>query len=372
MISSEEDFIFSQILAQENNIKFRHNYELIDILDFEIYNYDNRKKLLPKRERVCRFCGKGYPAVKFNSDAHLIPESLGNKEMLSDFECDKCNHFFGKKESDLANFLGIARSLAKIQGKKKDPVKFFSPDKTVKIETLQNDALLFTFSNPVITPYFSQFEGDEPGFTIHYRTEPFTPIHAYKALIKIGLSLLEKSEIDKFPHCIKFLMTEDYDNSRGMAVPINVSGFPTNYPFNRPKVCVYKKRELKAIMPTYIISIYTACSMVSFHMPYYQPDIFAFHKNRPEYIYPPIEFENNEDSLSKKAYNVPHLLTSTTKITDNSSTTFRAKPDFYLQEENKFVISDGKKIDANLLIGMQVLGGYVQYAFKNNGEALNE
>lgn len=39
-------------------------------------------------ERKCRFCGKSYPEVKFDY-AHLFPQSLGFKNLFSDFECEE-------------------------------------------------------------------------------------------------------------------------------------------------------------------------------------------------------------------------------------------------------------------------------------------
>ena len=78
----------------------------------EIYELDNafiptKSKyinLKPKRERTCRFCGLSFPETTFKKEAHLIPEMLGNKTLLSDFECDKCNHYFGVTfENHLAN-----------------------------------------------------------------------------------------------------------------------------------------------------------------------------------------------------------------------------------------------------------------------------
>ena len=47
------------------------------------------------QNRVCRFCGKRSPEVTFESEAHAIPEALGNKSIFSAYECDVCNHMFG-------------------------------------------------------------------------------------------------------------------------------------------------------------------------------------------------------------------------------------------------------------------------------------
>ncbi|MGL4852632.1 MAG: HNH endonuclease [Phocaeicola sp.] len=43
----------------------------------------------------CIWCGLEEPEVHFNTEPHIIPSSLGGKEIGFDI-CDDCNHFFGK------------------------------------------------------------------------------------------------------------------------------------------------------------------------------------------------------------------------------------------------------------------------------------
>lgn len=73
--------------------------------------------LLPKERRVCRFCKGSYPNVTFKKNAHLLPEFLGNRTLLSDFECDVCNAYFSKFENDFANRVAIGRTVHGIKGK---------------------------------------------------------------------------------------------------------------------------------------------------------------------------------------------------------------------------------------------------------------
>lgn len=81
-----------------------------------------KARLKPKHERKCRFCGRSYPEAKFKSDAHLIPESLGNTMLFSDFECDHCNNYFGTTYDDhLANYVGLSRIMSFTKNKGKIP-----------------------------------------------------------------------------------------------------------------------------------------------------------------------------------------------------------------------------------------------------------
>ncbi len=48
-----------------------------------------------KSKRVCRFCNNTRTNISFNNIAHAISESLGNKKIILNEECDECNSEFG-------------------------------------------------------------------------------------------------------------------------------------------------------------------------------------------------------------------------------------------------------------------------------------
>lgn len=59
-----------------------------------------------KSRRICRYCGKRAPEVSFRKKAHAISEGLGNKKIITNTECDKCNDDFGKTiEKSLIDYL---------------------------------------------------------------------------------------------------------------------------------------------------------------------------------------------------------------------------------------------------------------------------
>lgn len=62
----------------------------------QIDSANQEKRILPGPEpRRCRFCDRGVPAVTFRDVAHAVPESIGNRRLLSAYECDTCNRFCG-------------------------------------------------------------------------------------------------------------------------------------------------------------------------------------------------------------------------------------------------------------------------------------
>lgn len=50
------------------------------------------------KKRKCLWCGSNESKVSFEKDAHIIPQSIGGKE-LSNNECDECNEYFGIHDS---------------------------------------------------------------------------------------------------------------------------------------------------------------------------------------------------------------------------------------------------------------------------------
>lgn len=91
-------------------------------------DFDDRSRLLNpiygKRElgnatnKRCRFCDRDENEVTFNKIAHVFPESIGNNVLISNYECDECNQFFGNTiENEYSNFFGLYHSVMQIEGK---------------------------------------------------------------------------------------------------------------------------------------------------------------------------------------------------------------------------------------------------------------
>ena len=173
--------------------KFFSVYDIAAI-DFITTGYCNVLKL--KDQRACRYCGKSHPKVKFENKAHTIPEFLGNKFSLSDFECDTCNKLFGKYEKQLANYFGIAIPMNRTKGKKKIP-SANSYDKKIAVSRTKfydaKTAIKITSSDDQIGNF--EYNEAENSISFNFETEPFIPKHVYLAFLKMGLGLLPEKDL---------------------------------------------------------------------------------------------------------------------------------------------------------------------------------
>lgn len=104
------------ILLRQKYFAQTKNHIFLNIIEFVDFVQENHLKFTLK-------------------DAHIISELLGNHHLVSNFECDVCNSIFGNYESDLANFLGITRTIQSVKGKKNKIPKFPSYDNQLKAES---------------------------------------------------------------------------------------------------------------------------------------------------------------------------------------------------------------------------------------------
>ena len=174
----------------DNISDFWKKYELVNSSDSHIPSYSKSK--------VCRYCEKTIADTTFSQKTHLMPELLGKNNLLTFDECDSCNKLFSNYESNLSTFIRPYISIFGVNGKKKVPTfqsrmlntkdekrttfKHIGPNhKMLQIECL-NDY----FVNP-----------ENKTCEILFRQPPFVPLKVYRALLKIGLSLLS-GKLDKY------------------------------------------------------------------------------------------------------------------------------------------------------------------------------
>ncbi|MCZ7607038.1 MAG: HNH endonuclease [Planctomycetota bacterium] len=104
--------------------EFRDHYELLASKMVPVFEENADKEVLGKRagERLCRVCGRKAPVVKFRTEAHVIPRSLGNRWLVTQQECDECNGRYGREHDDeLAKMLLPMLALLRIPGRNGPP-----------------------------------------------------------------------------------------------------------------------------------------------------------------------------------------------------------------------------------------------------------
>jgi len=201
------------------------------------------KGLKEKKTRQCRFCQKKYPFVGFSNDAHIISEFLGNKYFVSDFECDSCNLLFSGFENDLANFLGITRTVQSVKGKKVP--KFKSSDNNLEAESISesNQETIIKIRRSDRQDETFIFDKVNERTVISYSKSPYTPLRVFKAVLKMALSILNEEDLFDYKIAFEYLTKKKYDNK--------ISGFafvwghimPLTFQYANPAVFLFKKKN---------------------------------------------------------------------------------------------------------------------------------
>lgn len=251
-------------------------------LFFESYNpkyyticpSSKMKGLKLKPDRKCRFCGLSEPNTSFKETAHLIPEFLGNKYLISEFECDHCNKIFAQYENDFANFLGPILSLQGINGKVKDK-KFKNPDKNVVIqkEKIWGDKDYLTISRENVEDTSFEIDREKGKGSIRFIKHSYTPINVYKSLVKLALSCLPEEEVGFYELTKKFILTPQLNDMIKGIQRVFVSQLPLGYGYNSPHTIIYEKKDSSLEIPTHVFIIYFGNLIYQIQIPFHKNDL---------------------------------------------------------------------------------------------------
>lgn len=193
--------------------------------------------------RVCRFCGRGKPEVKFGMDAHAVPEFLGNKSIISMNECDDCNQFFGGGcEDNLAKWFGPVRAATQMKGKKNRIPTY--KDKDIRIETGQKGLEIGIVSEDLESHL--RFDGPFT-FTIPVPmpSQPFVPLEAAKALVKAACSICPPDLLPECKPAIDWLMGRV--QVKMSSFPVLIAFTPGNNPYRNGQLLLLKRKSAEKL-----------------------------------------------------------------------------------------------------------------------------
>lgn len=207
-ISTVRDEMLKRFLGTDyDNFKSYYNDVWKEIHNnYDMTRYDNGYNTVhgigeaERSKRICRFCGLKMPETTFKNKSHSISEALGNKNIITNDECDVCNGKFGKGiELDLINLLDFFRAYYGIQGKggKKSFVssdfEISKNDSAVSLKVLDENVVLEDKNNIRIQLKHPQ--------KINLQ-------NVYRALIKYALSVLDSSCLRNFQETIKWVKSK--------------------------------------------------------------------------------------------------------------------------------------------------------------------
>ncbi|HHQ4476241.1 HNH endonuclease [Aeromonas veronii] len=180
-------------------------------MQLQHYNFfrprvDIRVNIGPQRrqDRKCRFCGKtNLTGATFRKVAHAIPESIGNKNIITNEECDSCNEFFGiTYEKSLVEYFNFHRVINGVKSKEGHPKISYKNG-----HAFYRDGIAQIFSEEII-------EDEQGNIQIKLRSnEYFNENFFYKALCKIALSIIDVNELPSLQNTINWLMDKNYEGN---------------------------------------------------------------------------------------------------------------------------------------------------------------
>ena len=172
--------------------------ELLDKYDIKNFNLDKDSKIKigegKKEDRVCRFCKQKYPSVKFNSIAHTISETLGNKKLITNDECDECNSYFDKNiERDFIAYHNFLRTFFGIKNK----------ENQIPQMSGKNFSFIMNENKEATLKLKDEFDLLQPA---RLKTNNKIKMqNIYKALCKFALGAIDSKHLSHFDETIKWI-----------------------------------------------------------------------------------------------------------------------------------------------------------------------
>lgn len=252
---------------------FEYHYKMVDFITAGEHTF-KKKKSNGRYGDNCLFCGKSYPTVQFKNAPHLLSNMLGS-DLYSKFECDECNSYFSKLETDFASYLGIGRSFTRLDDSKKTP-GFSAIGLEVK-------TILFKGHKIIITKNENQSNTKDGVSKLMYGKPTYTPSNVYKLLLKYGLSVLPIETVTtKYNKALEFLKSNKI--FQGSIICIYKYPLTVKMPLH---VHVFRKKDMNDKLPTDVISLYFDNVVITLPIPFHLDDMTFWNESITIPVAPP-------------------------------------------------------------------------------------
>ena len=275
-------------LNEINQDYFYDNYDTV----FQTLNMDNQTIYLDDYNNTCRFCKKTSQEVKFSNKCHATPEFLGNKKIITKNECDLCNHKYANLlEDDLSKYTLPMRIMTRVHGKNGVPkYRDMRDNSYMKFEEIYK---ISTNGNK----QFLTIDKENKNLKLQFNLQPFTPIKAYKALVRIALNCLPKEYFDKFTLIDWLESNDDLGNlTRFYTTIINETFNSVPQSFN---IYLFIRKNGKLPVPYCQMVLQTNNNFLQITIPFLNEDMYLANLNEI-LIYPLYLYKEKQDKVSIK------------------------------------------------------------------------
>ena len=268
--SSAEQVQFEELVVQLNDPTAQKGRRGLDLLFGALLEeYDMTSPRMDKRfvigtqdpdKKVCRFCRKSKrDGVTFKAEAHAISAAFGNKTLFLAEECDGCNKYFGEEvEPSLIALLELYLAFLGTQGRGKHDGR---PELHFTQGSMFHDGNKVNIRSSAVTDHGGGHLSVELGAS----RAKFTPLLAYKALVKMALSVVSEDEL---PHLEQTRLWTRYDNNRDRPLPkvatalINLPAGPS------AQMTLYRRKSERSRLPHIVGQFQLGPYMMVFAVPF--------------------------------------------------------------------------------------------------------
>lgn len=236
LVSIRDGLPYETVVQQTADIfgNLRQLYDIKAYGDMAVYIGEPDKK-----KRICRFCGLDAGQTKFSDKAHTISKSLGNNLIVTNDECDTCNHNFGENiECDFAEYVGVFRTMMGLRGYNSIP-----HIKGENFDIKQEDG-------QVKLNYYASAE-EEKGMPIEDMHLPLRSNqkiklqNVYRSIVKYALSVIDAEEMTHFRDTVEWIFGRKTIEKLPVIATLQVPSFYKK----QPHIIVYKRNVEDRSLP---------------------------------------------------------------------------------------------------------------------------
>lgn len=217
---------------------FNDNYVPLTVYHL---NKEDKITLGSDTNRVCRFCNRDGTETTFETVAHAIPEFIGNKKLIANYECDECNQKFSRLlESHMGNYMNLWHTLTQVKGKRSVPsFKTINDKSRIDIGSEHVNIAEYTDDNII------NVDEEKKTLTITAKKRSYVPIAIYKTLTKMALTIMPENELKDFKATMAWINEESHQESpqdlKSLVVLMSIAGGIKPIPF--VSCMLFKRKE---------------------------------------------------------------------------------------------------------------------------------
>ncbi|EGX4304151.1 TPA: hypothetical protein QCJ74_003749 [Enterobacter mori] len=237
-----------------------------------------------KANRVCRFCNnKNEKPTTFSKEAHAISESLGNKKIILNEECDLCNEYFDQNiERDIDTYLKLYSSFFRVKNKdnkvSKIKGKNFSFEYINRTIDGHDRHVDFVLAHTPTNPENCNSDSEPPKNVDLCFHQKIRKQNIYKSLVKFSLSVIhDRKDLSEFNKTIEWIKspTKFYEKLPKIAILKNYQFYCTE-----PALIVYISKNKKQGLPYAVGEFHYTFLTYIFIIPLFKSDEVEFSQQK--------------------------------------------------------------------------------------------